>query len=1037
MKRFLILAALALLGITASAAPVKRMPVCRIQPNGDTVRFFVTGDEYYHRYHDENEFTIIQDHRTGYWVYADTVHWADGMGWNLVSSGLIPGIDDPKLSSLTPHLTVCRSEWNRLQKFYDIPAEARVERPKTSGTNHGTLNNIVIFIRFSDETEISTPFSTIDAMFNDSSANATSMYNYFKHASYNKIYIPTHYYPTPSGNNVISYQDTFPRNYYQPYDATTNPNGYSTDDQKRIREFSMLQRAVNYVNSNYPIPSSINLDMDNDGYVDNLCFVVKGTFTGWNELLWPHKWALYDRNVYINGKRVYTFNLQLEGSGSHYFSSSTFSHEMFHTLGAPDLYHYYDYTEISPVANWDLMGSNSTPPQHMGAYMKYRYGNWMDSIPEITVPGTYSLKSIADPENTNNCYKIAAQEPGQWYVLEYRDNTEFFETALPGRGLLIYRIDTRFAGNAGFDATSTFDEVYLFRPNASNDVTNGNTAIAYFSGNTNRTSFTPNTNPNPWCSGNIVDSTFGIINISVPGDSILFTYVDYRGCRIPSNLNTDNVTGTSAQAHWNGNGQGYQVQQRNQGATNITTTSCTTNWTYFTGLSIATNYEWRVRSICGDGDTSEWTDWQGFSTFSCMSQISDTLANADIEDYYLPINTYYNYTYSQMLYTPSEVGGAKEINKIAFSYVGSYPTTSKTNCTIYLGQTTINSFVGTYVNNLVPFNSLQQVYQGEMNCQEGWNEFTLDTPFSYDGNSNLVVVIDDNSGEYDGNTYKFSCSNTSTYSSVTYYSDNINYDPTSSNEFNGSKYRRQYHPDIIFVGCPDGDLPSHDVTILNNHPEWGAAIGAGTYTEGLNATITAVPNDHAQFLYWTSEQDTIWDNPHTFQVVEDKNFEVHFAIDHHHFQLFSNDSTIGEVWGSQGGNAYEYVFNDEMLPWGTEIVMTAYPKETNPINTFVRWNDNVTDNPRTITLAQDTIFTAYFEHENVGIDNLEECIIVASGNGFISVGNLHGKELIVYDIEGREVARTIHLNNKVFHLSHNGVYLLKVEGEPIRKVVVL
>ena len=63
--------------------------------------------------------------------------------------------------------------------------------------------------------------------------------------------------------------------------------------------------------------------MDNDGYVDNICFIVKGTYTGWNDLLWPHKWSLYDRNVYINGKRVYTFNLQLEGSGSHYFSTST------------------------------------------------------------------------------------------------------------------------------------------------------------------------------------------------------------------------------------------------------------------------------------------------------------------------------------------------------------------------------------------------------------------------------------------------------------------------------------------------------------------------------------------------------------------------------------------------------------------------------------------------------------------------------------------------------------------------------------------
>ena len=44
---------------SASALFVRNMPVNMIQPNGDTIHFFVTGDEFYHRYHDSLDYTIV------------------------------------------------------------------------------------------------------------------------------------------------------------------------------------------------------------------------------------------------------------------------------------------------------------------------------------------------------------------------------------------------------------------------------------------------------------------------------------------------------------------------------------------------------------------------------------------------------------------------------------------------------------------------------------------------------------------------------------------------------------------------------------------------------------------------------------------------------------------------------------------------------------------------------------------------------------------------------------------------------------------
>lgn len=939
---------------TLCAMPVFNMPTARIQPNGDTVHIFVSGDEYYHRLHDAEGYTIVQNPRTGYWVYADTLHMGTDR-WEVVATNHIVGTVNPATVGLHPNLGVDRETWLEKQQRYDIPKSIG-SSPKTSGTNHGTMNNIVVFIRFSDETEISTAFSTINAMFNDSTATATSMYSYFKKVSYNKIFIPTHYFPTPNGNSIVSFQDSLPRSYYMPYDATTNPNGYQNDTESRNREFSLLERAVNYINTYYPVPTSLNLDMDNDGKVDNICFVVKGTYTGWSDLLWPHKWSLYDRYVYINGKRVYTFNLQLEGSGTHYFSSSTFCHEMFHSLGAPDLYRYDVGSDVSGVGSWDLMCSNTTPPQHMSAYMKWKYGNWLDSIPEITVPGTYTLHSLGDDSYDNCCYKIAAQEPHQWYVLEYRDNTERFEVALPGKGLLIYRIDDRYNGNASYDGVTTFDEVYLFRPGALNDSTNGTLSQAYFSGNTSRTSFTPNTNPYPWLTNNIIDTTFAITNVTSPGTTISFTYVDLRGCRQPMELAADNISGTSAHLTWSGNAGSYRVQYRVAGSSgNGTTVTTTTPWCNLSGLTLNTTYQWRVQGVCSSTDNSSYSEWENFTTASCYVPVSDTLASSDTSLYYLPVNTYYNYTYSQMIYTAAEMGGAMNITKIAYNYAGNNPLTSKNNCVIYMGNTSQSSFSGTTMSAFVPFGQLSKVYEGSLNCVQGWNEIVLDSVFAYNGTDNLVIAIDDNSGDYDGSSYRFYCTTTgSAYRSLTYYSDNNNPDPTGTS-FSGNKSRRQQRPDIIFNGCPQTIVNIYTVTVTANNPAYGSVSGGGDYEESTQVTLTATPVTGYQFNYWISNGDTLTQNPYTFTVDGNRSFVACFSP----IMYTVSATTVGNGTVS-GTGAYAY---------GSIASLMATPSENHH---FHCWTDSQGDtlyvNPHTFTVMGDAAFTAHFAINRHHID---------------------------------------------------------------------
>jgi M6 family metalloprotease-like protein len=368
-------------------------------------------------------------------------------------------------------------------------------------------------------------------MFNVTGAGVNSMVSYFVEASYNVFSCPAAFYPTP-GATVVSYQDVYTRGYYQPYNAVTNPIGYTGGDNgtdRTNREHTLLASAVNAVSSQ--IPAGLNIDVDSDGYVDNVCFIVSGSPTGWASLLWPHKWSLYTQTVYINGKRVSVYNLQLRNS---LISSGpgVLCHEMFHSLGAPDLYH-YSYDGFAPVSSWDLMEANKNPPQHMGAYMKWKYGTWLASIPEILTSGWYSLQPLTS--STNNAYKIKSPvSTTEFFVLEYRRKEGTFESSLPGTGLLAYRINTTVTGNA----SGPPDEVYIYRPGGTPSA-NGLPAGANLGSDVGRTAINDTTDPFSFLTnGN--PGGLSISSVGAAGSTITF-YVTVNPL-MPPTVTTAGVT---------------------------------------------------------------------------------------------------------------------------------------------------------------------------------------------------------------------------------------------------------------------------------------------------------------------------------------------------------------------------------------------------------------------------------------------------------------------------------------------------------------
>ena len=595
---FLMSLVLIFLPSRAEAAYVRNHPIMLVQPDGEVISCFVTGDEFWRRVHDARGYTILQNPVTGLFVYATR---SDNQ---VVASDYRVGWFDPRSLGIPKGLAFPPPS----------PEETRLARPKGSPVNSreiaqaprtGSLNNIVIFIRFSGETEFGDANSLYGNMFNSSAAGSSSMHNYFLEASYTQLAISTTFYPLPPGSTVVSYEDSHPRGYYQPYNAVTNPIGYQNDSQLTSREHTLLKNAVDA--TSYQIPAGLDIDGDADGLVDNVCFIVRGDSDGWGDLLWPHMWSLYTVSAYINGKRVYTYNFQLQtflvGRGV-----GVLCHEMFHSLGSPDLYRYFNQT-IEPVGPWDIMAYDEDPPQHMGVYMKQKYGTWVAAIPTITTAGTYSLKPLTS--STNNGYRINSRaSTTEYYVVEYRKRIGTFETSIPGEGLLVYRINTTASGNA----SGPPDEVYIYRPNGTL-IQNGDMYSANYSQAVGRTAINDSTNP----PGFLSDGRKGGLDISgigTTGDTISFAVSFGTGLTVTSPAAGANWSLRSPQTiAWttSGSQNPYVKIHLYKGTTRVRTISLKTPndgsyaWTVPADLTPATNYRVRVRTV--DNLLSDFSDY--------------------------------------------------------------------------------------------------------------------------------------------------------------------------------------------------------------------------------------------------------------------------------------------------------------------------------------------------------------------------------------------------------------------------------------------
>lgn len=402
--------------------------------------------------------------------------------------------------------------------------------------NTGQLSNLVVFVRFGDE-DASSVFtdnktSFYDNLFNGNAENANSVFNYFRKASYGQLQWQSYFYPAAQGDRIESMRVNYERAYYKEKNSLAT-TGYENETEAAARLQALVKEIAANLDKN--LADGANLDANNDGLVDNLTIVFSGgSDISAKKLLWPKRNDLIlpdEKAVYIKGKKLVGYLMVFDEANGYDFNASNTNialntgvlcHEMSHSLGTYDLYHAND--NLNPVGVWDLMSDNQRAAQNMTVYTKMRYCKWIDEIPEISTPGTYTLNPVGGDTKENIAYKIKPSGSDEYFIVEYRDK-KGFDANLPEAGLIVYRINPAYTGgNVNYNGTTRLDEQYIFRPGGSL-TTDGNIGQAAFSKENGRTAFGGSSDYKPFYSDGTA-ARFALKNISSAGATISFDLAD-------------------------------------------------------------------------------------------------------------------------------------------------------------------------------------------------------------------------------------------------------------------------------------------------------------------------------------------------------------------------------------------------------------------------------------------------------------------------------------------------------------------------------
>lgn len=286
--------------------------------------------------------------------------------------------------------------------------------------------------------------------------------------------------------------------------------------------------------------------------------------------------------------------------------------------------------------------------------------------------------------------------------------------------------------------------------------------------------------------------------------------------------------------------------------------------------------------------------FEDFSIDNIVTSSYVQIGTGSSESSNLPIYPYYNYGYSQQIYMSYELDGSHTIYNI--SYYCTSTSVFARHVKIYMGHTSTSVF--STGNDWIPASQLTLVYDGllEVSNMDNWLLIPLDTPFEYNGTDNLVLAVDDNSGEWYSTNTIFKCSDLNKNRTIHVYRDSEDYVIDDIESVSGEilTARNNVRFGIQVVEKSNIEVSSSDTLR-------GTACCSGEYYPGYSLTITATPKFGFEFDRWS---DGVRDNPRFIVVEGDAEYVANFIPNLSDTVRYDND-TYNTPIGNHG-NAAEW-----------------------------------------------------------------------------------------------------------------------------------
>ncbi|MFP6582803.1 MAG: M6 family metalloprotease domain-containing protein [Candidatus Hydrogenedentota bacterium] len=505
----------------AAAISANPNPIFDTQPDGTPIELHLKGNDKFHWYEDVNGYTVVEE--AGAYFYATL----DSKG-DLSPTALQVGKSDPANAGITPRIlpsaTRIAEVTDARQPLFD-PAAA----PPQAITPSGTIKNIVILLRFSDQLGRTLPTNgNFDTLFNAVGGDPT----YAPTGSVADAYFENSYGTFTLDSTVYGWVDV------------PNTQAYYANGQSGLSSkiWELIQDGLNAADA---LIDFSQFDSDTDTFVDSITFVHSGyaaEFGGTDadgapssDRIWSHRWSIPTWTS-AEGVKVSAYHINpglWSTSGTDIGRIGVICHETGHFFGLPDL---YDTSAPGEgIGSWGLManswgfdGSQLHPP-HFSAWSKIQLG-WVTPT-VIAAPGVYNAPQV---ETNATVYRIDQGFPSGEYLLIENRQPVGFESVMPQGGLAIYHIDDNAGYNTqGYPTQSGWPEngnhykVALLQADGAYELERGgfgrgDSGDVYHAGGIS--SLTPETTPNTdaYQSGNVYYTGNTITNIAASSANMSF-----------------------------------------------------------------------------------------------------------------------------------------------------------------------------------------------------------------------------------------------------------------------------------------------------------------------------------------------------------------------------------------------------------------------------------------------------------------------------------------------------------------------------------